>query len=163
MKRLFVFLILCAAAFAQAPPKAILGSITAFKAEDAVVVVKPDNTDAVNVKLTGIAKGFSVNQKQNFEITSPKTLDLQLTIEAESQVVNVEETVGQVSTDPGSNGDALVLHAKELEALSDDPDELAQQLQAMAGPAAGPNGGQISIDGFTGGNLPRPPETPVLL
>ena len=101
-----------------------------------------------------IAKGFTVGQRQNFEITSPQTLDVQLTIEAESQVVNVEETAGQVTTDPGSNGDALVLHAKELEALSDDPDELAQQLQAMAGPAAGPSGGQIYIDGFTGGNLP---------
>lgn len=43
-------MIFSAAALAQ--QKAILGSITAFKAEDAVVVVKPDNTDAVNVKLT---------------------------------------------------------------------------------------------------------------
>jgi hypothetical protein len=101
-----------------------------------------------------IAKGFTVGTKQGFEITSPQTLDIQLTIEAESQVVNVEETAGQVTTDPGSNGDALVLHAKELEALSDDPDELAQQLQAMAGPASGPSGGQIYIDGFTGGQLP---------
>jgi hypothetical protein len=101
-----------------------------------------------------IAKGFTVSQKPGYEITAPQTLDVQLTIEAESQVVNVEETAGQVTTDPGSNGDALVLHAKELEALSDDPDELAQQLQAMAGPAAGPSGGQIYIDGFTGGNLP---------
>ncbi len=50
MNRLFAGLFLCAVAFAQ--PKAILGSISAFKAEDAVVVVKPDNTDAVNVKLT---------------------------------------------------------------------------------------------------------------
>ena len=101
-----------------------------------------------------IAKGFTVGTKQGFDIASPQTLDIQLTIEAESQVVNVEETAGQVTTDPGSNGDALVLHAKELEALSDDPDELAQQLQAMAGPASGPSGGQIYIDGFTGGNLP---------
>ena len=44
---------------------------------------------------------------------------------------------------------------KELTTLSDDPDELQQQLQAMAGPGAGPNGGQIYIDGFTGGNLPN--------
>jgi hypothetical protein len=102
-----------------------------------------------------IAKGFTINQKQDFEITSARTLDVQLTIESETQVVNVEEAAaGSVSTDPGSNGDALVLRAKELEALSDDPDELAQQLQAMAGPAAGPSGGQIYIDGFTGGNLP---------
>jgi len=49
MKRLFAFLLFSACVFAQKP---ILGSITAFKAEDAVVVVKPDATDAVNVKLT---------------------------------------------------------------------------------------------------------------
>lgn len=52
MKRIFAFLLLAGGVFAQTMPKAILGSITAFKAEDAVVVVKPDNTDAVNVKLT---------------------------------------------------------------------------------------------------------------
>jgi hypothetical protein len=52
MTRLFTFLFLCAVAFAQTTPKSILGSISAFHAEDAVVVVKPDNTDAVNVKLT---------------------------------------------------------------------------------------------------------------
>ncbi len=52
MNRLFAVLLLCASAFAQTLPKAILGSITEFKAEDAVVIVKPDNTDAVNVKLT---------------------------------------------------------------------------------------------------------------
>ncbi|MGA3235649.1 MAG: TonB-dependent receptor [Bryobacteraceae bacterium] len=101
------------------------------------------------------AKGFTVSEKQDYDIASPQTLDVQLTIATEAQVVNVQEsTPGQVSTDPGANGDALVLHAKELETLSDDPDELAQQLQAMAGPAAGPSGGQIYIDGFTGGNLP---------
>jgi hypothetical protein len=52
MNRSFALLFLCAAAFAQTMPKSIVGSIAAFKAEDAVVIVKPDNTDAVNVKLT---------------------------------------------------------------------------------------------------------------
>ena len=48
----------------------------------------------------------------------------------------------------------MVLSGKDLDALSDDPDELADDLQALAGPSAGPNGGQIYIDGFTGGQLP---------
>ena len=48
----------------------------------------------------------------------------------------------------------MVLTGKDLDALSDDPDELADDLQALAGPSAGPNGGQIYIDGFTGGQLP---------
>ncbi len=34
------------------------------------------------------------------------------------------------------------------------PDELATELSALAGPSAGPNGGQVYIDGFTGGQLP---------
>jgi hypothetical protein len=52
MNRYVALIFLCASAFAQTAPKAILGSITAFKAEDAMVVVKPDNVDAVSVKLT---------------------------------------------------------------------------------------------------------------
>ena len=49
---------------------------------------------------------------------------------------------------------AIVIQGKDLEALSDDPDELQSDLQALAGPSAGPNGGQIYIDGFTAGTLP---------
>ena len=109
---------------------------------------------AYAVRLT--AKGFAVFQRQSLDVTQPVVLNFQLTIESAAQVVNVEDGGGKVAvnTDPSSNGGALVLGQKELEALSDDPDELAQQLQAMAGPGAGPEGGQIYIDGFTGGNLP---------
>jgi carboxypeptidase family protein len=102
-----------------------------------------------------IAKGFSVSGRQDFEINGPMVLDAQLTIQADTQVLNVDDEANSVSADPTSNGSALVLREKELAALSDDPDELEQQLQAMAGPGAGPNGGQIYIDGFTGGNLPN--------
>src|ERR1039457_7193003 len=101
-----------------------------------------------------IAKGFTVAQKPDLEITEPVVFDVQLTIQAEAQVLNVEDEANKVNADPGSNGGALILREKELATLSDDPDELSQQLQAMAGPGGGPNGGQIYIDGFTGGNLP---------
>src|SRR6266700_4743900 len=102
-----------------------------------------------------IAKGFTVSSKQNFEIAGPMVLDAQLVIQSDTQVLNVDDEANTVSADPTANGSALVLGEKELTALSDDPDELQQQLQAMAGPGAGPNGGQIYIDGFTGGNLPN--------
>jgi hypothetical protein len=59
-----------------------------------------------------------------------------------------------VSTEPENNADQVVLRGQDLDALPDDPDELAAALQALAGPSAGPNGGQIFIDGFTGGRLP---------
>ncbi len=101
-----------------------------------------------------IAKGFTVWQRQDVEINGPLSLDAQLFIQAESQVLNVEDEANKVSSDPADNGGALVLKEKQLDTLSDDPDELSSQLQAMAGPGAGPNGGTIYIDGFTGGNLP---------
>ncbi|MEQ1643367.1 MAG: hypothetical protein ABL959_08010, partial [Pyrinomonadaceae bacterium] len=56
--------------------------------------------------------------------------------------------------DSDANKDATVLKGADLDALPDDPDELQAALQALAGAAAGPNGGQIYIDGFTGGQMP---------
>src|ERR1035441_7152857 len=74
------------------------------------------------------------------DVCSSELFDLKLAIESTAQVVNVDDEANTtaVDTDPTSNGGALVLRQKELQALSDDPDELSQQLQAMAGPGAGP-------------------------
>ena len=85
-----------------------------------------------------------------------KRVDIAMAIEAAEQSVTVtdEEGAPQVSTDAGSNANSIVLKGKDLDALSDDPDELSNELSALAGPSAGPNGGQIYIDGFTGGTLP---------
>jgi hypothetical protein len=46
------------------------------------------------------------------------------------------------------------MSGSDLDALSDDTDDLAVELQALAGPAVGPNGGDIFIDGFSGRRLP---------
>src|SRR5207244_5410503 len=70
----------------------------------------------------------------------------------ESQVkVNADSPI---STDSNNNANQQVLTGKDLEALPDDPDELAAALQALAGPSVGPSGGQIFIDGFSGSNMP---------
>src|SRR5580658_7585947 len=82
-------------------------------------------------------------------------LDIKLRVAVEKQEVTVQENVGpMVSTDPSQNAGALVLRGADLDALSDDPDDLQSDLEALAGPSAGPSGGQIYIDGFTGGTLP---------
>src|SRR5207302_3315549 len=74
----------------------------------------------------------------------------------QAQVITVQENAtAAVSTDPDANASATVIGKNELEALSDDPDELARQLQALAGPGVGPQGGQIYTDGFTGGVPPK--------
>jgi hypothetical protein len=83
-----------------------------------------------------------------------KTLNIAMQIQAEQEQVQVEAETPTVTTSPDENANAVVLKGKDLDALSDDPDELENQLQALAGPAAGPNGGEVYIDGFTGGQMP---------
>jgi len=80
---------------------------------------------------------------------------IQMTIRTEKQEITVKAEAGPtVSVEPDNNATALVIKGEDLMALPDDPDDLADALQALAGPGAGPNGGSIYIDGFTGGQLP---------
>ena len=83
-----------------------------------------------------------------------KRADISMAIEVAEQSVIVTDESPAVNIDAAGNASAIVLKGKDLEALSDDPDELSNELTALAGPSAGPNGGQIYIDGFTGGQLP---------
>ncbi|MEO7142892.1 MAG: carboxypeptidase regulatory-like domain-containing protein, partial [Bryobacteraceae bacterium] len=83
------------------------------------------------------------------------TLNLQLRVATAKQEVTVQDNGGpSVSTEASNNAGALVLRGVDLEALPDDPDDLQSDLEALAGPSAGPSGPQMFIDGFTGGRLP---------
>jgi Carboxypeptidase regulatory-like domain len=85
----------------------------------------------------------------------PQTLNLTLQVASMAQKVTVQEnSTNALSTQSANNASALVLRGADLDALSDDPDDLAADLQALAGPSAGPNGGSIFVDGFSGGQLP---------
>ena len=101
------------------------------------------------------ATNFEAYENAEVAVTSGKRAELTvpLTVAAVNESVDVQTNTG-VSTDPNNNAGATVLKEKDLEALPDDPDELEAALQALAGPSAGPNGGQIYIDGFTGGRIP---------
>ena len=84
-----------------------------------------------------------------------QSLNVKMQVASVTQQVTVQDTAGpSVSTDPSSNSTATVLRGDDLQALSDDPDDLQSDLQALAGPSAGPEGGEIYIDGFSGGQLP---------
>jgi Carboxypeptidase regulatory-like domain len=83
-----------------------------------------------------------------------KTLNISLTIAVQQQKVEVTAESNTISTSPDSNANSVVIKGKDLDALSDDPDELSNELQALAGPSAGPNGAQIYVDGFSGGQIP---------
>jgi uncharacterized membrane protein YgcG len=83
------------------------------------------------------------------------TSNITMTLQTKRQEVTVTDTAtNAVSTDPANNASALVLKPEDLDALPDDPDDLQADLQALAGPSAGPGGNQIYIDGFSGGRLP---------
>jgi len=101
-------------------------------------------------------KGFADFEKTGVAVAAGKTqvVNAQMVVALEKQEVTVKESGVNVSVQSENNASTLVLKDKDLDALSDDPDELTAQLQALAGPAAGPNGGEIYIDGFTGGQLP---------
>jgi hypothetical protein len=105
--------------------------------------------------LTASASGFSLYETDNVVIGSLSLrLNVSMTIEVETQKVQVSDNTPTVDVNPSNNAGAVTISGKELEALPDDPDELLSDLQALAGPSAGPNGGQMYIDGFTAGQLP---------
>ncbi len=83
-----------------------------------------------------------------------KRVDIAMAIQVEQQNVTVTDDSPTVNVEASGNANSIVLKGKDLDALSDDPDELSNELSALAGPSAGPNGGQIFIDGFSGGQLP---------
>src|ERR1039457_3576067 len=100
--------------------------------------------------------GFATyNKAVTVNAGSTVQLPVQLSVTTEKQEITVKGDPGpSISVEPDNNATALVIKGDDLMALPDDPDDLADALQALAGPGAGPNGGQIYIDGFTGGPLP---------
>jgi hypothetical protein len=106
--------------------------------------------------ITVTAPGLALAQAQSVTVDAGRATlqNLALNIAVDQQQVTVTEQGTGLDTSPDNNSSAIVIKGKDLDALSDDPDELQDELNALAGPAAGPNGDQIYIDGFTGGQLP---------
>jgi hypothetical protein len=111
---------------------------------------------AGNVTLNATVAGFAPYQMPNVIIPAGQSqqLDIAMSIAVQQEQVTVQSDTKIVDVDPANNASAMVLKGEDLEALSDDPDELEQDLLALAGPSVGPNGGQIYIDGFSDGTLP---------
>jgi len=109
---------------------------------------------AYTVKIN--VQGFSTFTKSGLQVAPKhaKVVNAQLAVTMEKQQVTVESEGQELSVSPENNVGSVVLKGEALKSLSDDPDELQAELQELAGPAAGPNGGEIYIDGFSGGDLP---------
>ena len=171
---LALVLLSCSAAFAQQGTGGIRGQVTdefggvilgaTVTVVDAAGARRTANTDDEgNFTVTGLAPGkytvqvaaggfaFYENTEVNVVAGRREALEIKLGVALEKEEVVV---ASEAPLDANNNADAIVLKGKDLEALPDDPDDLAAALTALAGPSAGPSGGQIYIDGFTGGRLP---------
>jgi len=173
----FAIVCLCAVVFAQSPTGSFKGKVTdqtgAVIPQASVTVVGADGkrtsatTDGAGTFEIGPlppgsytvfahANGFASYQKESVVVTPgpAQVLNLALEIQVKEEKLEVQSDSNQLDVGSSSSAGSLVIKGKDLEALSDDPDELQSELQALAGPSAGPSGGQIYIDGFTGGQLP---------
>jgi hypothetical protein len=143
----------------------IVGATVVAIDQNGVEKTTPTNGDG-NFVLNGLvpgkyavrvtATGFAKYENAEVELIAGRSQQLNVTLKVtiEQQKVTVSADSAGVNTDPENNVGATVLKGSDLESLPDDPDDLAAALQALAGPGAGPNGGQIFIDGFSGGRLP---------
>jgi hypothetical protein len=143
---------------------AIVGAIVSLSDENGAQKNTTTNGEGIYVfnglapgkyRLEASAKGFAALEATEVELTAGQreTLDVILRVTIEEQRVTVAAET-PLSTEATNNANQTIISGKDLDALPDDPDELAAALQALAGPSVGPNGGQIFIDGFSGGRLP---------
>jgi carboxypeptidase family protein len=98
--------------------------------------------------------GFGPYENSDVTITAGRnsTLDINLTIGLKEEVL-IQNDDRRVSTEASSGASALVLTGTDLNILSDDPDQLAADLQALVG-LGGPDVAQFNVDGFDGSKLP---------
>src|SRR5712691_7512173 len=119
--------------------------------------------DDGSYSFTGIAPGDYVADASAPDLaTAPlklmirpgvQVLNVQLKVALVAQEVTVEDRAVTVTPEPSNNASATVLAGDDLQALSDNPDDLIAELLAIAGPGAGPGGASVFIDGFSGGQL----------
>ena len=109
-----------------------------------------------NFRIRVTSSGFTQFESAVVQLApgQARTLDVRLQIEQEKQNVTVADSTSQLGVDPSQSAGQIVLRGADLDFLPDDPEDLANALQMLAGPSPGPDGGQIFIDGFSGGIMP---------
>ncbi len=90
----------------------------------------------------GVLKEVRIRQGDNRHI-------IVLLVENFQETVNVAQDAQAGAADRRSDAFGSVLTREQMDALSDDPDEMQRQLMEMAGPGA-----VLRIDSFEGGRLP---------
>lgn len=112
--------------------------------------VRFSKLEAVKYRIEVTAAGFKPQTLDDVDVsTGPNRRDVSLDIDAIKADVDVGDEAPVRNTDPRGNAFSNVLTAEEIAQLPDDPDELENAINQLAGP-----GSQIMVNGFRGGKLP---------
>jgi hypothetical protein len=132
------------------------GTASAVSDNQGQYVIKELQTGPYTISAEAVNLIFTKQPQVSIVAGQSAKLDIALEVQAEKEEVEVdaEQQGVMVDTTPSNNANSVVLKGTDLDVLSDDPDELQTDLEALAGPSAGPNGGQIYVDGFSNGQLP---------
>ena len=144
----------------------IAGTRVIIKTPDGAAIAATNCDGSGSFEIKGLKPGSYIIDA-NFEGFAPfespaidlagnqsKRVNIVMALAIAQQDIVVSDESAEVNVEAGGNSNAVVLKGEGLDALSDDPDELSNELSALAGPSAGPNGGEVFIDGFSGGELP---------
>jgi len=102
-------------------------------------------------------KGFADFESGKTMVAAGRTaiLSVTLRVKAEKQQVTVvSDQTGQVSLAPSENAGSVTLRGTDLETLPDDSEDLAEDLNALAGAPVGGSGTEFYVDGFSNGRVP---------
>lgn len=101
-------------------------------------------------KITAEFSGFTTGEMTGVRLRAgDNKQQIELAITGFEDTVQVAPDPRAAAADPNGGSLSTTLTQDEIDALSDDPNDLMQQLVELAGGAA-----QVRIDGFNGGNLP---------
>jgi hypothetical protein len=140
---------------------AVVGATVRLESKN--VAVKSTQTDgqgyftfgglhAGRYKLVARAEGFATYENDTVEVKPGLSqLNFKLNVATIAADVMVVDRTSALDIDPEKDASALVIRGTELDALPDDPDELAMTLQVLSG---SPGNGQFYLDGFEVSNLP---------
>jgi hypothetical protein len=122
---------------------------------DGVGIYQLQGVAAGSYTIQGTAAALSSGAPAELTVKpGAQTFDLRLLVASTTERLEVNDAGHTVGIDSTANASAVVIQGEDLDALADNPDDLQADLQALAGPAAGPNGGSIFVDGFSGGEIP---------
>jgi Carboxypeptidase regulatory-like domain len=115
-----------------------------------------ENLPAGVYTIAAQSRGFAEFAKPGVRVVAGQAgvCNIRLVLSTAQAAVQVTARPVRVSVSPENNSSAVSISGSDLRSLANDPDALAAQIQEMAGPSAGPNGAEIYIDGFLGGDMP---------